>query len=97
MTLLRTFCMCRNIHEGKSCEYVLQNFQTSEDSVHTFRVAAVNDVGKGPYSMPVCLTKTEACMYPFVSTSCMVLVRINVEWTNWGPPHNLFYRAVMFA
>ncbi len=51
----------RSIYEGNLCEFVLEDFIINEDTVHTFRVAAVSDVGQGPYCMPVNLTKTKAC------------------------------------
>ena len=40
---------------------MLQDYQIDEDTVHMFRVAAVNQVGRGPYSLPVSLTKKKAC------------------------------------
>lgn len=54
---------CRSIYEGPACEYVLEDFELNEDTVHSFRVAAVNDIGRGPYNEPVNLTKTKACTY----------------------------------
>ena len=42
---------------------MLDDFEVNEDTVHSFRVAAVNDIGKGPYNAPVNLTKTKACKF----------------------------------
>lgn len=39
----------------------MEDFEVNEDTVHSFRVAAVNDIGRGPYNAPVNLTKTKAC------------------------------------
>jgi len=36
---------------------------TGEDMIHRFRVAAVNDVGMGPYSLPVTFTQRKAGTY----------------------------------
>ena len=55
--------ICRTIYEGSKCLYLLKDCQSTEECVHIFRVAAVNDVGKGPYSLPVSLAKTKACVF----------------------------------
>ena len=44
-------------------ECVLDGCTTEEDIVHTFRVAAMNEVGRGPYSMPVTFTQKKACEF----------------------------------
>ena len=50
----------RTVYEGKSTECLVEGCATEEDVVHKFRVAAVNDVGLGPYSMPVTYTQRKA-------------------------------------
>ena len=59
LSLLSSFP--RVIHEGQSVECVVEGCGTGEDTVHRFRVAAVNDVGMGPYSLPVAFTQRKAC------------------------------------
>lgn len=74
-TQLTNRMLCRSIYEGPACEYMLEDFEVNEDTVHSFRVAAVNDIGRGPYNAPVNLTKTKACTY------------LLVEWFSQGFPY----------
>ena len=53
--------MCRVVYEGPQCEYDANGVAVEEDVVYYFRVAAVNDVGIGPYSVSVGYTKRKAC------------------------------------
>lgn len=53
----------RVVYEGQALECVLDGCTTEEDIVHTFRVAAMNEVGRGPYSMPVTFTQRKACEF----------------------------------
>ena len=53
----------RVVYEGQALECVLDGCTTEEDVVHTFRVAAMNEVGRGPYSMPVTFTQRKACKF----------------------------------
>ena len=53
----------RVVYEGANCEYVADEFVVEEDILYYFRVAAVNDVGIGPYSISVSYTKRKACKY----------------------------------
>ena len=62
--LLHAWCfLARVVYEGQALECVLDSCTTEEDVVHTFRVAAVNEVGRGPYSMPVTFTQRKACEF----------------------------------
>jgi len=54
---------CRSVYEGSSASCILSNCQMNEGMVHTYRVACRNDIGMGPYSLPVHFTKTEACEF----------------------------------
>ena len=49
------------MYEGLKCEYETEGLANEEDVQYYFRVAAVNDVGIGPYSVSVCYTKEKAC------------------------------------
>ena len=51
----------RVVYEGPGCEYEADRMASEEDVQYYFRVAAVNDVGIGPYSVSVCYTKEKAC------------------------------------
>ena len=51
----------RVVYEGIKCEYVADGFIVEEDVLYYFRVAAVNDVGIGPYSLSVSYTQRKAC------------------------------------
>ena len=53
----------RVVYEGQALECVLDGCTTEEDVVHSFRVAAMNEVGRGPYSMPVTFTQRKACEF----------------------------------
>ncbi len=53
--------ICRTVYEGCATECVVEGFPTKEDTVHKFRVAAVSDVGVGPYCTPVTHTQRKAC------------------------------------
>lgn len=53
----------RVVYEGQVLECVLDGCTTEEDVVHSFRVAAMNEVGRGPYSMPVTFTQRKACEF----------------------------------
>jgi hypothetical protein len=50
----------RVVYEGPQCEYVADGFAVEEDLLYYFRVAAVNDVGIGPYSISVSFTQRRA-------------------------------------
>ena len=54
---------CRVVYEGQALECVLDGCTAEEDVVHTFRVAAMNEVGRGPHSMPVTFTQRKACEF----------------------------------
>ena len=51
----------RVVYEGSQCEYNAEGTTIEEDVFYYFRVAAVNDVGIGPYSVSVSYTKRKAC------------------------------------
>lgn len=53
----------RVVYEGQVLECVLDGCTTEEDVVHMFRVTAMNEVGRGPYSMPVTFTQRKACEF----------------------------------
>ena len=68
----------RVVYEGIKCEYVADGFIVEEYVLYYFRVAAVNDVGIGPYSLSVSYTQRKACktishshMYVYYYTVCM--------------------------
>jgi hypothetical protein len=50
----------RVVYEGPKCEYVAEGFVVEEDILYYFRVAAVNDVGIGPYSTSTAYTQRKA-------------------------------------
>ena len=56
-------CISRVVYEGSTLECVLDGCTTEEDIEHMFRVAAINGVGRGPFSMPVTFTQKKACKY----------------------------------
>ena len=51
----------RVVYEGPQIEYDADGVATEEDVIFYFRVAAVNAVGIGPYSVSVSYTKKKAC------------------------------------
>lgn len=54
---------------------MLDGCTTEEDVVHTFRVAAMNEVGRGPYSMPITYTQRKACEFKVqcVNRKCLLV------------------------
>ena len=56
-----SFNFPRVVYEGLKCEYETEGLANEEDVQYYFRVAAVNDVGIGPYCVSVCYTKEKAC------------------------------------
>ena len=63
----------RVVYEGAKCEYVADEFVVEEDILYYFRVAAVNDVGIGPYSMSISYTKRKACKFWISHTGIFVV------------------------
>ena len=61
------------MYEGEALECVLDGCAIEEDVVHTFRVAAINGVGRGPFSMPVTFTPKKACKFKCMDRYIIVL------------------------
>ena len=63
ISLLTMRCTSRVVYEGSTLECVLDGCTTEEDIEHRFRVAAINGVGRGPFSTPVTFTQKKACEF----------------------------------
>ena len=71
----------RVVYEGPKCEYVAEGFVVEEDILYYFRVAAVNDVGIGPYSTSTAYTQRKACEYilsPNIHCTCTTNMYIHL-------------------
>ena len=73
--VMMCYHMYRVVYEGPELECVIEGCTTEGDIVHQFRVAAINAVGRGPYSMPVTFTQRKACRFNLQFTGSYFLYR----------------------